>query len=277
MLAAGLLAGSAAARPEIRSVQALAQALAAKLPQRGNMVVFVAPPGWKGEHYTYALAKRICSELARDLSAADPNASFLTPASAAGILARHGFLPLDRYGYSRVIEIHFGELVGAQITITGEMCNKRHGIALTVEAMEAKGKQQRMKRTVRIRAFLLNSPQLRALLAKTGKPVEGGSGVYWAGIGGVGQPRCIRCVNPQYTAAAARDRANATVLLLATVGTDGKVSDVALLRGARGRTGPGLDRKAIATVKTWKLRSAKGPDGKPVPVRLAIQIRFMWR
>ncbi len=258
-------------------MQALAQELAAKLPQRGNMVVFVAPPGWKGKHYTYALAKRICSELARDLSAADPNASFLTPASAAGILARHGFLPLDPYGYSRVIEIHFGELVGAQIAITGEMRNKRHGVVLTVEAAELKGKRKRVKRILKVRAFLPRSPRLRALLAQAGKRVEGGSGVYWAGIGGVGQPHSIRCVNPQYTAAAARGRANATVLLLATVGTDGKVSDVALLRGARGQTGPGLDRKAIATVKTWKLRSAKGPDGKPVPVRLAIQIRFMWR
>lgn len=294
MLAASLLAGSAAARPKIRSVQGLAQALAAKLPRRREMVVFVAPPGWKGKHYSYPLAKRICSELARDLSAADPSALFLTPATAAGILARHGFLPLDSYyAWSwrlspphfmpslNSIEAQLGDLVGAQITIAGQMRRKSRGIALTVEAMETKGRRQRMKRIAKVRAFLPSSPRLRALLAQAGKPIEGDSGVYWAGLGGVGQPHCISCVSPQYTAAAARDMVNTTVLLLATVGTDGKVSDVVLLRGAWGQTGPGLDRNAIAAVKTWKLRPPKGPDGKPVPIRLTIQITFMtgsmWR
>lgn len=277
MLVVGLLAGPAAARPKIRSVQALAQALAAKLPQRPGMVVFVVPPVWKGKHYSYPLAKKICSELARDLSAADPNVSFLTPAAVAGALTRHGFLPLDVYLGPLPAQVRLANWAGAQIIVTGRLRRKRRGVALTVEAMGAKGKRKRMKRIARMRALLPNSPQIRALLAQASKPMEGNSGVYEAGMGGVGEPRCISCVSPQYTVAAARAKANATVLLLATVGTAGRVSDVGLLRGAQGRTGSGLDRKAIATVKTWKLRPAKGPDGKPVPTRLIIQIRFRWR
>lgn len=273
ILAACVLAEPAVAK--IRSVEGVARALVAKMEVSPGTTVFVAPPGWEGKPYPYALARKICAELARDLSAADPNASFLTPATAAGILARHGFLPLDPYDRSRSLETYFGDLVGARILITGQMREKGRGIALTVEAMEVKGKWERI---ARIRAFLLNSPQLRALLAQAGKPIEDGSGVYLPDEGGVGEPRCIHCPSPRFPRGyPVFSGVQGTVVVLATVLTNGRAVDPAVLQGILGPVGIQMEKQTTRAIRSWRFQPANGPDGKPVPVRLTVNMRFRVR
>ena len=91
-----------------------------------------------------------------------------------------------------------------------------------------------------------------------------------AGMNGVGVPVCTHCPNPRYTKKAREDKLQGSVILDAIVTVEGKVTDIGLLRGL----GDGLDEKAIEAVKSWKFKPAKDGAGKPVAVRIPIEIRF---
>ena len=60
------------------------------------------------------------------------------------------------------------------------------------------------------------------------------------------------------------------VELSAIITADGRVTDVHVSKGL----GLGLDEKAMAAVRTWRLRPAMGPDGKPAAVRQIIEVAF---
>ena len=97
-----------------------------------------------------------------------------------------------------------------------------------------------------------------------------GGGVPNAGSGGYGVPSCLYCPRPDYTDEAMKVKVQGVVELIAIVGPDGRVSDVHVVKGL----GLGLDEKAIAAVRTWRLTPARGPDGKPAAVRQIIEAVF---
>jgi periplasmic protein TonB len=104
-------------------------------------------------------------------------------------------------------------------------------------------------------------------------PGEGGGtggGMFRAGVNGVGQPVCIYCPEPEYSDEARKAKYQGTVLLEITVTADGRVMNPQVVRGP----GLGLEEKAIAAVRNWKLRPATGPNGKPVTCRATIEIGF---
>jgi periplasmic protein TonB len=104
-------------------------------------------------------------------------------------------------------------------------------------------------------------------------PGEGGGtggGMFRAGVNGVGSPVCIYCPQPEYSDEARKAKYMGTVLLDVIVTTDGRVIDPRILHGP----GLGLEEKAIAQVKNWKMRPALGPNGKPVTCRVQIEVTF---
>jgi len=104
-------------------------------------------------------------------------------------------------------------------------------------------------------------------------PGEGGGtggGMFRAGVNGVGQPACIYCPDPEYSDEARKAKYQGTVVLEITVTADGRVLDPRVVRGP----GLGLEEKAMAAVRNWKLRPATGPNGKPVMCRATIEIGF---
>jgi len=104
-------------------------------------------------------------------------------------------------------------------------------------------------------------------------PGEGGGtggGVFRAGLNGVGSPMCIYCPQPEYSDEARKAKYQGTVLLDVTVTADGRVLNPQVLKGP----GLGLEEKAIAQVKNWKMRPAVGPSGKPVNCRVQIEVTF---
>lgn len=60
-----------------------------------------------------------------------------------------------------------------------------------------------------------------------------------------------------------------TVVLFATIGTDGFAHDIQVARPL----GYGLDELAVEVVKRWTFKPAKG-QGKPVPVKISIEVPF---
>ena len=97
-----------------------------------------------------------------------------------------------------------------------------------------------------------------------------GGGVFRAGVNGVGSPVCIYCPQPEYSDEARKAKYMGTVLLDVIVTTDGRVLNPQVLKGP----GLGLEEKAIAQVRNWKMRPALGPNGKPVTCRVQIEVTF---
>ena len=91
---------------------------------------------------------------------------------------------------------------------------------------------------------------------------------------GVSAPRQIRRGNPRYTAAAMEERITGIVVLSGIVMPDGTVSDIRVRRSLDQRFG--LDYQAISAVKEWRFEPGTR-DGKPVPVRIVMELEFNLR
>ncbi len=104
-------------------------------------------------------------------------------------------------------------------------------------------------------------------------PGEGygtGGGTPNAGTGGYGTPACLYCPRADYSDEAMKVKVQGVVELIAVITPDGRVTDVHVAKGL----GLGLDEKAIDAVRTWRLKPALGPDGKPASVRQIIEVTF---
>jgi len=104
-------------------------------------------------------------------------------------------------------------------------------------------------------------------------PGEGwntGGGVPNAGTGGYGTPACLYCPRADYSDEAMKVKVQGVVELIAVITPDGRVTDVHVAKGL----GLGLDEKAIEAVRTWRLKPALGPDGRPASVRQIIEVTF---
>jgi TonB family protein len=104
---------------------------------------------------------------------------------------------------------------------------------------------------------------------RTADEIPEESGVYRAGVNGLSLPTCIRCKQPNYTDDARASNFQGTLRLSILVTSEGKVTDVYVLKGAPF----GLTATSIDAVKQWKLSPAE-LDGKPVAARVEIETTF---
>lgn len=104
-------------------------------------------------------------------------------------------------------------------------------------------------------------------------PGEGGGtggGAFQAGINGVGVPVCLYCPIPQYSDEARKAKYQGTVVLQVTITTDGRAVNISVVKGP----GLGLEEKAIEAVRSWRFKPAVGPNGRPVPTIVPIEVTF---
>ena len=104
-------------------------------------------------------------------------------------------------------------------------------------------------------------------------PGEGygtGGGTPWAGTGGYGSPACLYCPKAEYSDEAMKVKVQGVVELTAFITPDGRATEIHVAKGL----GLGLDEKAIEAVRTWRLKPALGPDGRPATVRQIIEVSF---
>ncbi|HEV2618942.1 MAG TPA: energy transducer TonB, partial [Acidobacteriaceae bacterium] len=87
--------------------------------------------------------------------------------------------------------------------------------------------------------------------------------------GGVSQPIPLVTPEPEFSEEARRSKTTGVVTVEMIVDTHGRPQNVSLVRGV----GMGLDEKAIAAVRMYKFKPAM-EDGKPVPVRMDVQVTF---
>lgn len=75
--------------------------------------------------------------------------------------------------------------------------------------------------------------------------------------------------NPEFTEQARRAGVHGSVTLAFTVGIDGRVQEVKVLRGL----GYGLDEKAIEAVQSWRYEPAL-EEGKPIESKMYVEVSF---
>ena len=96
------------------------------------------------------------------------------------------------------------------------------------------------------------------------------AGIARPGLAGVTVPACVYCPNPDYTDEARAAKFNGTVILQVVVTAEGRAENISVVRKA----GYGLEQNAMETVRKWRFRPAKGPDGNPVPTTVPIEVTF---
>ena len=91
---------------------------------------------------------------------------------------------------------------------------------------------------------------------------------------GVTSPTLIMRVPPEYTADAMRARMQGVVILECVVQTDGRCTDIRIVRSLDRAFG--LDQKAVAAAQKWLFRPGLR-QGEPVPVFVTLEIGFAIR
>ena len=86
---------------------------------------------------------------------------------------------------------------------------------------------------------------------------------------GVTAPKPVYTPDPEYSDKARKKKINGTVVVAMIVTQEGRVRDVKITKGL----GEGLDKQALAAVRTWKFEPAT-KDGKPVAVHLNVEVSF---
>jgi len=89
--------------------------------------------------------------------------------------------------------------------------------------------------------------------------------------GNIQAPKKVQDVNPVYPPIAQSARVQGVVILEATIGPNGNVQDVRVLRSI-----PLLDAAAIEAVKQWSYTPTL-LNGVPVPVIMTVTVNFTLR
>jgi TonB family protein len=87
---------------------------------------------------------------------------------------------------------------------------------------------------------------------------------------GVTPPRATYTAIPEYSEQARKKKINGTVLISTLVNEQGEPTDIRVEKGI----GYGLDERAVQSVSQYRFQPAVDRDGKPVAVRIAIQVTF---
>jgi TonB family protein len=155
--------------------------------------------------------------------------------------------------------------LGANFVISGSFAKAPRGIGVSLSAMRANGSWLPLGYANAL------VPITEEIIALSSDPIPAPkNGIFKAGTGGTSVPSCVYCPPPAYTPQALSAKYQGTAVLEFVVNADGRAEHIEVVQGP----GLGLDAKAIDAVKKWKLNPALGPDGKPVVVKLRVQVAF---
>jgi protein TonB len=83
-------------------------------------------------------------------------------------------------------------------------------------------------------------------------------------------PRLVKKSEPEYSEEARKANVSGTVKMEVTVGSDGHVLRVKVIR----EVGYGLDEKAVEAVRKWEFKPAE-EDGQPVVATVPVECTFV--
>jgi TonB family protein len=139
--------------------------------------------------------------------------------------------------------------------------DKAKGLAIAAKAAGEKAEAEALAGKQKAEAAALKAKADAAARAKASVPP--------VRVGGkIRPPTKVKDVAPVYPAAAKSARVAGTVIVEATIGSDGKVTDAKVLRSI-----PLLDQAALDAVRQWEYTPTL-LNGVPVPVLVTVTISF---
>jgi TonB family protein len=98
-----------------------------------------------------------------------------------------------------------------------------------------------------------------------------GAGAYRQQDAGVVMPTLVKCVDPEYSSWAFRQRIEGTTALEAVVSSDGAIADVHVTQSID--PSGGLDKEAIRAVRQWRFLPGRY-NGRPSAIMMQIELAF---
>jgi TonB family protein len=188
----------------------------------------------------------------------------LSPAMDVEIALRH---PIDseeqtREVLNKVFALNTENML-ASVPDFWRQCLTDH---LTYDPSQPKGAEFSWRAPVTGRAKLTQNSALKS--SDDRKDPESGEPITRVG-NGVSAPRPVFTPEPKFSEVARYVGFQGVCVLKLTVGTDGRVHNVDVIRPL----GFGLDESAVAGVKTWRFQPA-ARDNQPVAVMLNVEVSF---
>jgi len=258
-----------AGRPEeqrLIAIEELASTLAEQIAKSGKKKVVVTDlegPGAK----PVPLGAWLADQLSASLSKAGKDLEVIDRARLRAALEQRQLSTRD-IGNPKIANM-LAELIGAEVVVKGSFAAAQNGVGITLAASEVPNRMTLGTTTGKIPM----TKQMEAILEVPLQTLPPRDGVFKPGTGGVGYPSCVHCPSPSYTGEARRAKLNGMVVLQATITPQGEVSDIAVVKGP----GFGLERNAVEAVRNWRFKPATDQDGKPVAVRVLIEVKFAIR
>ena len=174
------------------------------------------------------------------------------------------------------VEVHtafymLARMLDAQVDVAPALNGRK--LAVTIKAATMRQAFDAVCRVASCRWQLVEKPKRVVRVTERGQEVAEApspSGrVYEKDEAGVRPPVPMSEVKPVYTREAMQAKIQGRVVLSCVVLPDGTVGDVEVVSPLE----PGLDEQAIKAARQWRFKAGT-KDGKPVPVRVALEMMF---
>ena len=255
-------------------MQKLAARAADRLQPAGKKRVVVADFAGPADSMT-ELGRVLAGDFSSALALASKDVDVLDPARLNDLLRARRQTPLSLRDPKVAAEM--GAQFGAEAVITGQLEDVGATVSLNLKLLDVSAgawldtfsaalpKTEPVARLLAQQLYRLPPP------APPGPHMV--DGAYLPGRGGVGTPKCLSCPSPPYSEKARKEKISGVVMLELVVTPEGRTKNIKVVRGV----GYGLDEQAVNAVKDWTFVPADGPDGKPVPVRVNLEVTFKVR
>jgi len=155
---------------------------------------------------------------------------------------------------------------GADLVVTGNFAPFEEGLGISLSMGKRNGKNL----TGESNGKIALTPEMTALAPQPLRYDLPADGVYRAGWGGIGIPLCVHCPDPDYSLEDQARKYEGVVVMEVVIGVTGQPLQIVVKKAPN----TALAMLVASTVKNWKFQPALGPSGKPVAVRVPVDVTF---
>jgi TonB family protein len=215
------------------------------------------------------LCEDLDSKLRTLLEAAVSGIQFSSKEDVVSLLKNHGFLSIDVFQDSILRTIV--PTLGVDVLVVENLVWKGANYELSSKIIDVRKDKEVDTFTVKIARSGTDNEE---------KPVffgESQDGPFLFALRGNSNhfppfryPACDKCPDPIYPEEARHKGLEGTVVFLATVSEQGMAEQVGLIKSIDS----GLTASALQAIRSWRFKPAIGLDGKPIAVRIPIEVTF---
>jgi len=219
--------------------------------------------------FNIQLCDSLDSRLRADLQKSIQGIQFVNKEDVIQELKKRGFLSID--AYNDFVLQGVASYVGAETVVMEDLVEEPKAYEISGKIMNAGSDKEVGTSKVKIarpsvdnddKPLFIKDPESGAsLVVPRGHPVHSRP-LYF--------PACMKCPDPEYPEDARRKRLQGVIAFLVTISEQGVAEDISLVR-TFDRT---LATNAVQTIHGWRFKPAIGPDGKPFPERVPLEVTY---